>query len=186
MAGEVRIGGSTASVKLQGNDSITSDQTFTFPDAGGELATVPAGGQVPGYAEGTYTPSIVDADGAPIGGIVYDSQNVYWTRIGRLVSVQAIIAWNSRTNASADSVKLSLPFKTSDVPFYRSGAAWGYCNGINGSGQMVGGVNPNSAIFTVYRMVDVNQTQAVQINELRAAGGQFQFSVQYITDEAFS
>ena len=182
---QINIGGTSASVQLQGytDSSITSDQTFTFPDTGGELVTTNA---LPGYAEGTYTPSIVDADGAPIGGIVYDSQNVYWTRIGRLVSVQAIIAWNSRTNASADSVKLSLPFKTSDVPFYRSGAAWGYCNGINGSGQMVGGVNPNSAIFTVYRMVDVNQTQAVQINELRAAGGQFQFSVQYITDEAFS
>ena len=39
MAGEVRIGGNTASVKLQGNDSITTDQTFTFPDTGGTIVT---------------------------------------------------------------------------------------------------------------------------------------------------
>ena len=37
MAGEVRIGGSSASVRLQGNDTISADQTFTFPNAGGEL-----------------------------------------------------------------------------------------------------------------------------------------------------
>ena len=37
MAGEVRIGGTDASIKLQGNDTIKSDQAFSFPDAAGEL-----------------------------------------------------------------------------------------------------------------------------------------------------
>ena len=41
MAGEVRIGGTSASVRLQGNDGITSDQTFTFPDTGGEMVVTP-------------------------------------------------------------------------------------------------------------------------------------------------
>jgi len=38
MAGVIKVGGASASVKLQGNDTITSDQTFTFPNTGGELA----------------------------------------------------------------------------------------------------------------------------------------------------
>ena len=41
MAGELRIGGSTASVRLQGSDTIASDQAFTFPDAGAEIVVTP-------------------------------------------------------------------------------------------------------------------------------------------------
>ena len=41
MAGELRIGGSTASVNLQGNDTIAADQTFTFPDSGAEIVVTP-------------------------------------------------------------------------------------------------------------------------------------------------
>ena len=41
MAGEVRIGGSQASVNLQGSDTITTDQTYTFPDTGGEIVVTP-------------------------------------------------------------------------------------------------------------------------------------------------
>ena len=35
--GQINIGGTSASVQLQGNNTITSDQAFTFPDTGGEL-----------------------------------------------------------------------------------------------------------------------------------------------------
>ena len=38
--GQINIGGASAAVQLQGNDTITSDQAFTFPDTGGELTTV--------------------------------------------------------------------------------------------------------------------------------------------------
>ena len=41
MTGQINISGSTASVQLKGNDRITTDQTFTFPDAGGELVVTP-------------------------------------------------------------------------------------------------------------------------------------------------
>ena len=37
MASELKLSGTTARVILQGNDSISSDQTFTFPDSGGEV-----------------------------------------------------------------------------------------------------------------------------------------------------
>ena len=38
---QINIGGANASVQLQGNNTITSDQTFTFPDTGGELVVTP-------------------------------------------------------------------------------------------------------------------------------------------------
>ena len=37
MAGQINIAGNNASVNLQGNDTITTDQTFTFPATGGTL-----------------------------------------------------------------------------------------------------------------------------------------------------
>ena len=42
--GQINIGGTSASVQLQGNNTITSDQAFTFPDTGGELVTNASGG----------------------------------------------------------------------------------------------------------------------------------------------
>ena len=40
MAGQVNIGGNTASVQLTGNDAITADQEIGFPDTNGESAVV--------------------------------------------------------------------------------------------------------------------------------------------------
>ena len=42
---DVTISGASANVILQGNDSITTDQTFTFPNSGGELWA--SGGEMP-------------------------------------------------------------------------------------------------------------------------------------------
>ena len=53
MAGEVRIGGTNASVRLQGNDTIAADQTFTFPDSGGEIVVTPGAADI--AATGTIT-----------------------------------------------------------------------------------------------------------------------------------
>ena len=40
MASELKLSGSAGGrIIVQGNDTITTDQTFTFPDTGGELAT---------------------------------------------------------------------------------------------------------------------------------------------------
>jgi len=44
MASELKLSGSAAGrIIVQGNDTITTDQTFTFPDTGGEIATRTAG-----------------------------------------------------------------------------------------------------------------------------------------------
>ena len=46
MASELKLSGTTARVILQGNDTISSDQTFTFPDSGGEVVTSTFNGNV--------------------------------------------------------------------------------------------------------------------------------------------
>ena len=83
MAGELRIGGTDASVKLQGNDTIKSDQTYTFPDSGAEIVVTPgtaeietsgditAGGQI--YAGGNAFNGQNTGSRLSAGGAIYAS-----------------------------------------------------------------------------------------------------------------
>ena len=59
MASELKLSGTTARVILQGNDTISSDQTFTFPDSGGEVVTSTFDGDVTIDGNATVT-GIVD------------------------------------------------------------------------------------------------------------------------------
>jgi len=61
--GQINIGGTSASVKLQGNNTITSDQTFTFPNTGGELAINDGGAGIGADAWG-----VVNGDSALLNG----------------------------------------------------------------------------------------------------------------------
>jgi len=108
MSSELKLSGSKAGrVILQGNDTITTDQTFTFPDTGGELATK-AAGQPPavGYQQGTL-PANIGFNGS--GTTSKDFQNgqdnsfvtstrrsARYTRMGPLVTVH--IDWAGRIN----------------------------------------------------------------------------------------
>ena len=98
MAGEVRIGGTTANVRLQGNDSYTADRTFTFPDASGELlidggntTNVGTGGtagqaQVAGYQTGLWLPEFIGS--TTNGSFTYENGRTgFWSRIGTTVTV---------------------------------------------------------------------------------------------------
>ena len=115
MAGEVRIGGSTASVKLQGNDSITSDQTFTFPEEGGELVTAPSNGVVTGYQQGVMTLQYRTDDGTLSYNNHADCTNgSTFIRVGNQVTVYAFIASQGAINPRpASRVYFDLPYGTS-------------------------------------------------------------------------
>ena len=84
--GQINIGGTSASVQLQGNNTITSDQAFTFPDTGGELATVPVGGQVVGYQQGLWTPQIQGVSSSNTA-TNYSTQVGNFYRIGNAVNI---------------------------------------------------------------------------------------------------
>ena len=99
--GQINIGGANAAVQLQGNDTITTDQAFTFPDAGGELLTAAGNttntgnggtagqGQVVGYQKGVWTPYAMAANDKALSGIsAYEQQAGSWVRIGDLLALQ--------------------------------------------------------------------------------------------------
>ena len=95
MASELKLSGSAGGrIIVQGNDTITTDQTFTFPDTGGELATAPAGGSAVGYQQGVWTPTVN-------AGTITSSLNS-WERIGNQVTVRARI--KSFTTLSASGI----------------------------------------------------------------------------------
>ena len=52
MASELKLAGQTARVILQGNDTIAADQTFTFPDTGGQVLTSTFGSDI--TIDGTF------------------------------------------------------------------------------------------------------------------------------------
>ena len=102
---DVVISGNTADVILQGNDSILTDQTFTFNDQGGKL--------VP-YQQGVWIPS------CELGTLEYANVNTVWTRVGNLVTLTSQLY--SFTATSADTINIiGLPY---NVP---SGAVAGSC-----------------------------------------------------------
>ena len=86
---ELHLTGTSAGTILQANNTITSNQTFTFPDTGGELVTVggstntgtggtDGSGQVVGYQQGTWTPTFSEGTAT--------TARCNWSRIGNTVS----------------------------------------------------------------------------------------------------
>jgi len=114
MASELKLSGTNARVILQGNDTISSDQTFTFPDSGGEVLTAAAndntgsGGssgsaQLVGYQQGTWTPTGLQGVGT--------TSAFTWERIGNLVTVRGALANIATGNAGAVILE-GLPYPT--------------------------------------------------------------------------
>ena len=115
MASELKLSGSAGGrVIVQGNDTISTDQTFTFPDTGGELATAPTGGSVVGYQQGVWTPA------CDTGTLNYVTEKTRWSRIGNEVTVWAQLNTFSTAVASRINI-INLPY---NCPF---GQAAGSC-----------------------------------------------------------
>ena len=109
---QVRLTGSGGgNTILNGNDTITADQTFEFPNTGGTLLTgsqteTGDGGssgsaQVVGYQQGLWTPyfSLLNGDGAISN---YDSQSGRFTRVGNQITAYFFCVTRSLANGSWD------------------------------------------------------------------------------------
>lgn len=165
MAGEVRIGGNTASVKLQGNDGYTDDQTFTFPDEGGELVTAPVGGQVVGYQQGVWE-MIWTGNGA-----VISEPNARWIRIGNQVTCWADVTFPGTANTDTQ-VLGGLPYNHNNL------ALAGYTNGSsNATGYILRKNGDNS-----YMNIRDADNQNVTLRRDETAGKTASFCIQYVTN----
>jgi len=114
---QVRLTGSGGgNTILNGNDTITADQTFEFPDNGGTLLTgsqteTGSGGssgsaKIVGYQQGTWTPTALQGVSVTSGFI--------WERIGNLVTIRGTMANIATGNAGAFIVE-GLPYPTTGV-----------------------------------------------------------------------
>jgi hypothetical protein len=74
------------------------------------------------YEEGTFTPYFVDANGTPISGFTYSSQNGSYTKIGNTVNVRIVIG-TSATPTGTTPVSVSLPFAVTNAGNYAYGAS---------------------------------------------------------------
>ena len=93
---QINLGGANAAVQLLGNDTITEDQQYTFPNTGGQLAVNVGNGVVPGYQQGEWTPTLSAG--------VANTQNTYtsqWSRVGQIVTVYGRVKWDGGPNPAA-------------------------------------------------------------------------------------
>lgn len=99
---------------IQGNDSITTDQTFTLPDNGGEIITTagaPGGGSVVGHQQGTWTCVL---SGSASGTTTITSGQYIWARVGNQVFIDFNISGGNKTT-SGDITLEGLPYAASSV-----------------------------------------------------------------------
>ena len=139
--GQINIGGTSASVQLQGNNTITSDQAFTFPDTGGELVTnTSGGGQVVGYQQGIWIPSFGSTGNE--GTVVYSAREGSYSRVGNTVTLQCVLGCDGATGGGTGMLKLkNLPYVTASRPGGGRGVGPCYSSGFSS-------VNPNFLLLT--------------------------------------
>lgn len=185
MASELKLSGTTARVILQGNDTITADQTFTFPNSGGAVATLSStnsgtggsagSGQVVGYQQGLTTCAMANDVTLASGWNV-----VNYTRVGNQVTVTGQIQVNSTNN----NVLLlnNLPYDTEDIE--------GRCY-VTGSLRVYDGALPAGGVWA-HVMTNRNSPQlrftmsrssSSDIAIAATASGFYSFSISYVTDD---
>ena len=96
MPAQVRIGGQNANVILQGDDTIATDQAFTFPPQGGQLAC---------YQQGEWTASFANTS-IPQTETSFQPD---WYRIGQWVTANARVQWTG-LNTSETIRVVGLPY----------------------------------------------------------------------------
>ena len=149
MAGEVRIGGNTASVKLQGNDSITTDQTFTYPDTGGEVVVSPGTADIETTGSLSVAGNLVVKEGSPYG-------KFQWTTRGG-AGVEQMTVYNGSGDSTATITSDgSGMFQSAPGLSPESGAGWSTKTALRlqgswgGAISLVDGVADNSPGYCIW------------------------------------
>jgi len=174
MSSELKLSGTSGgNIILQGDDVITSDQTFTFPATGGEVVTAPTGGSVVGYQQGVWTPAT--------NGTATVAKGT-WTRIGNQVTAN----FNVSNDAGQTGVS---PFEISDLPYPRQSSTDNEvddalrCGGFLAWSNIAG---PRTLMFggsgTVIQFRVVSSTSNTD-SITGTAGFSFRGTVIYLTDD---
>ena len=178
--GQINIGGANAAVQLQGNDTITTDQTFTFPDAGGELVTVPAGGQVVGYQQGIWTP--VFGDG--VVNTYTDGEN-HWSRIGNTVTVMGRMGFNDQR--VIDIAVFGRPYDPIPNTGGGSGTSPEFCGSVMtqyfSSSNVPISMYMSSLSINMYASTNNGPYPRLKYSQFPTSNSQFIFTLIYLTGD---
>jgi hypothetical protein len=127
------------------------------------------------YEEGDWTPAFVTSGG---NSFTLTVQTGKYTKVGRQVTAQAILAWTAKSGSAALEVS-GLPF-TSGASSYAA-AAIGYVAGVTGlTGELVVHMDPNVTKAQVRQLdLSAGATPTDLTPSNLAAGGQLQFTMTY-------
>jgi len=131
------------------------------------------------YEEGTYAPTVTDENGGSYG-LSTNSDTLQYTKIGRKVTLQGMIAVTSESSPNG-TLRLSLPFTapslTDDTDFAL------YAMGISNNGSTIAGqkflfVQPGAYAY-LYAIGDDGATNYIQHDEVDT-NFQFHVNLSYV------
>ena len=167
---------------LNGNDTITTDQTFEFPDNGGTLVTgdkdsTGSGGssgsaQVVGYQQGTWTPV------ASEGTISTITQSV-WSRIGNTLYISVKMQGFSDRASAEDITITGIPYEQGPA-----GVSIGSCRLQSITGYTDGYVVPQISKTTIRFVISESSASNLylQHSNIQTSGSHITFTITYLTD----
>ena len=128
------------------------------------------------YEQGTFTPAVTPTGG---GAVTYTSQNGFYTRVGRLVTVNAWIQGNLVVSPLGDVSITGFPFAVASNAIRAS--TYIACSGITGGGGITGqlmGYMFNSTMFV--NIINNGSLTTLASSKLNT-GFEFYVSFSYMT-----
>jgi hypothetical protein len=138
------------------------------------------------YEEGSFTPVIFTSSTAT--SITYTTQVGRYVKIGRVVHLNAAIAWSARTMGTGEFRISGAPFTPTNTTSYRAPGCWGYMLGLNygtDAPQSTMSIAANDTIIGIFgwnKSVGTMFAMSTVAGGTLNATGEIQFSITYMTD----
>ena len=135
------------------------------------------------YEEGTWTPTLNGSGG---GSFTVSTNSCNYTKVGRNVTLNAMVQWSANTGSSGAVTLGGFPFAALNTDSqYRSGAALGYIAGADVDGanfrQLVATISGGGASIVFFLLQD-NTAPTSADSALWNSSGEIQFSLTYMTN----
>jgi hypothetical protein len=126
------------------------------------------------YEEGTFTPTFAN------GTFTYTRQQGYYTKIGRLVTVNFVIIWSAKSGTGGINLA-GFPFTSISTVGYRATGSVGYTSGIGFSAgtQIVWTMSESYTSADLAIVISGSATTFAQVANM-SAGGEVQGTISYI------
>jgi hypothetical protein len=126
------------------------------------------------YEEGTFTPAFA------AGTFTYGTRTGFYTKVGRLVTVNFFVIWSAKSGSGTLSVN-GFPFTSTAAASYRATGAVGYTAGVGFSAgtQITWAMSQNYVGADLAIVISGAATQFADVSNMSAAG-EIQGTISYI------